>query len=97
MGKLITGFVLGFLACTWTYGLNPTEAIFGFSHKIAEAHDYLQAEYDANRLHGHKGQYANVDRIRAFQNLSNTAQRPDLPLAQHDVNWLIQAGGLPPM
>ncbi len=97
MGKLITGFVLGFLACVWTYGLNPTEAIFGFSHKISEAHHDLQTRYDANRPHGHKGQYANVDRIRAFQNVSADGAQPFGALAHRNASWLSRVGGLPPM
>jgi len=33
VGKLIGGFILGFLACVWTYGLDPTEAALIFGGK----------------------------------------------------------------
>ena len=60
MGKLIIGFVFGLLACVWTYGLDPTEAVFGFSNKIAIVHDEVQEEYQVDSRHGHKGSTADT-------------------------------------
>lgn len=97
MGKIIVGFVLGFLACTWTYGINPTEAAFGFSNKIAAVRDHLQAEYGAVRSPGHKGQYANVRRNSSVQTVSAETPHPIEPLEHRRAYWLSQTGGLPPM
>ncbi|MBX3492258.1 MAG: hypothetical protein KF899_04820 [Parvibaculum sp.] len=97
MGKLVAGFVLGFLACTWTYGINPTEAAFGFSNKIAAAHDHLQAEYHGERPRGRKGQYAGVHRDRGIQTIAVGAPDPIEPLDHRNPSWLSRAGGLPPM
>ena len=37
MAKVAIGFVLGFLACVWTYELDATDAFVGFGHKVALA------------------------------------------------------------
>ncbi|MDO8840376.1 MAG: hypothetical protein Q7V31_15795 [Parvibaculum sp.] len=98
MGKLFVGFVLGFLACTWTYGINPTEAAFGLSHKIAAARDHLQTEYNVERPLGHKGQYAWVGRNGDVKTISAEVPHPTIdPLEHRRAYWLSQAGGLPPM
>lgn len=97
MGKLVAGFVLGFLACTWTYGINPTEAAFGFSSKIAAAHDHLQAEYRSERPRGHKGQYAGLHRDRGIQTVATGTPEPVESLDHRKRSWLSRAGGLPPM
>ncbi len=96
VGKLVTGFVLGFLACVWTYGLNPTEAVFGFSHKISAAHDRLQEEYRVDPKLGHKGQYSNFNRKNGRTVSGADAESIDA-LAQRAGNWLSQAGGPPAM
>lgn len=97
MGKLVTGFVLGFLACVWTYGLNPTEAAFNFGHKVNAAHDNLQAEYHVAPAGGHKGNYPGLYRDRGLQSASDNVVIPIPPLAHPNTNWLSQPGGLPPM
>lgn len=97
VGKLVAGFVLGFLACVWTYGLNPMEAVFGFSHKIAVARDNLQAEYRVDPRLGHKGQYSNYNRNRHSGSASETNSESLDSLAQRAGHWLSQAGGPPAM
>lgn len=97
MGKLATGFILGFLACVWTYGLNPTEAIFGFSHKIAAAHNRLQEEYRVDPTLGHKGQYSNFNRSKGVQTVSGAAAESVDTLAHGVSYWLSQGGGPPAM
>lgn len=84
MGKLIIGFVFGFLACVWTYGLDPTEAVFGFSNKIAIVHDEVQEEYQVDSRHGHKGQHSRYNQQAA-------------DLASPIAYWLTQMGGPPVM
>ena len=39
MEKLLFGFVLGFLACTWTYELDAGQAFLGFGRKFVSACD----------------------------------------------------------
>ncbi|WP_041536069.1 hypothetical protein [Parvibaculum lavamentivorans] len=92
MGKLVGGFVLGFLACVWTYGLNPTEAAFGFGHKISVTHERIQDEYRVDPSLGHKGQYRNF-------NSSSAAPQPESvdSLALRAGYWLSQSGGPPTM
>lgn len=97
MGKLVTGFILGFLACVWTYGLSPTEAIFGFSHKIAAAHERLQEEYRVDPALGHKGQYSNFNRNNGVQTVSGSAAESVDTLAHGVSYWLSQGGGPPAM
>ena len=95
MGKLVGGFILGFLACVWTYGLDPTEAVFGFSSKLAATHDHLQAEYRVDPQHGHKGQYLNYNH-RVGAEMSAEARTAD-DLAYPAAYWLSQMGGPPVM
>lgn len=96
VGKLAAGFVLGFLACVWTYGLNPTEAMFGFGYKVAAAHEHLQTEYRTDPSLGHKGQYSNHNRNTGFQPTSGE-ETAAATLAHRDAYWLSRAGGAPPM
>ena len=86
MGKLIGGFILGFFACVWTYGLNPTEAAFGFSHKLAAAHQKLEQEYRVDASLGHKGQYGN------YKKAAVPEERP-AGVANPASYWLSQQGG----
>lgn len=95
MGKLVGGFILGFLACVWTYGLDPTEAVFGFSHKLAAAHDHLQAEYRVDPQYGYKGQYTNHNRRIGGE--TTPLERPEGNLALPAAYWLSQTGGPPAM
>lgn len=95
MGKLVGGFILGFLACVWTYGLDPTEAVFGFSHKLAAAHEHLQAEYRVDARYGHKGQYSNYN--RRIGGGATPLERPNSDLALPAASWLSQMGGPPVM
>tara|TARA_R110002110_G_scaffold59726_23_gene168792 strand:+ start:8808 stop:9026 length:219 start_codon:yes stop_codon:yes gene_type:complete len=44
MAKVAIGFVLGFLACVWTYELDATDAFVGFGHKVALACENFRAE-----------------------------------------------------
>lgn len=90
MGKLVAGFVLGFLACVWTYGLDPMEAVFVFSRKIAVTHEQIEQEYRVDSRYGHKGQYAQ-DR-----SVGLPEPRPDR-LANPIGYWLSQQGGPPVM
>lgn len=39
MEKFIFGFVLGFLACTWTYELDAGKAFLGFGRKFMSSYD----------------------------------------------------------
>lgn len=97
MGKLVVGFILGFLACVWTYGLDPTEAVFGFSHKLAAAHDHLQEEYRVDARYGHKGQYPNYHRgLRAMEAAPGDRVAAD-ERAYPAVHWLNTGGGPPIM
>ncbi|PKP79075.1 MAG: hypothetical protein CVT81_01070 [Alphaproteobacteria bacterium HGW-Alphaproteobacteria-3] len=86
MGKLVAGFVLGFLACVWTYGLDPMEAVFGFSRKISITHEQIQQEYRTDSRYGHKGQYGQ------YSSAAVPEPRPgrlENPLSY----WLSQGGG----
>lgn len=96
MGKLIGGFILGFLACAWTYGLDPTEAVFGFSKKLAAAQEHLQADYRVDPRHGHKGQYSNHNRnLETSPALERRISADDL--AYPPAYWLTRQIGGPPM
>ena len=96
MGKLIGGFILGFLACVWTYGLDPTEAVFGFSQKLAAAHEHLQAEYRVDPRYGHKGQYSNHN--RSLEGKAPPERRTSADeLAYPHAYWLTRQMGGPPM
>lgn len=96
MGKLIGGFILGFLACVWTYGLDPTEAVFGFSQKLAAAHEHLQAEYRVDPRYGHKGQYSNHN--RSLDGNAPPERRTSADeLAYPHAYWLTRQMGGPPM
>ncbi|MEP0707397.1 hypothetical protein [Parvibaculum sp.] len=95
MGKLLGGFILGFLACVWTYGLDPTQAVFGFSHKLAATHDQLQEEYRVDPRYGHKGQYKNHNRKTGAEAMPMA--RPSASLASPAASWLSQMGGPPVM
>ena len=86
MGKLIGGFIFGFLACVWTYGLDPTEAAFGFSHKLVAAHERLEQEYRVDPRYGHKGQYGQ------YRNTLTPEERP-AGVANPAAYWLSQQGG----
>lgn len=96
LGKLIGGFILGFFACVWTYGLDPTEAVFGFSHKLAAAHEHLQAEYRVDPRLGHKGQYSNFNRSLEGNALPEQSVSAD-GLAYPPAYWLTRQMGGPPM
>lgn len=96
MGKLIGGFVLGFLACVWTYGLDPAEAVFGFSSKLAAAHEHLQDEYRVDPRHGHKGQYSNFHRSLGGEAPAEKRSSAD-GLAYPPAYWLTRQMGGPPM
>jgi len=55
MEKLLFGFVLGFLACTWTYELDAGEAFFGFGQKFVAACDqFLDVQGQVREAHGNK-------------------------------------------
>ena len=55
MEKLLFGFVLGFLACTWTYELDAGEALFGFGRKFVAACDqFLDVQRPERGAHGGK-------------------------------------------
>lgn len=95
MGKLVGGFILGFLACVWTYGLDPTQAVFGFSHKLAAAHDQLQEDYRVDPQYGHKGQYSNHNSRIGAETVP--MKRPTGDLASPSAYWLSQMGGPPVM
>jgi hypothetical protein len=94
LGKLVGGFILGFLACIWTYGLDPMEAAFGFSHKLAAAHEQLEEEYRVDARYGHKGQYSNFN--RRVGGRATPLERPN-DLASPAASWLTQMGGPPVM
>jgi hypothetical protein len=88
MGKLLGGFILGFLSCVWTYGLDPGEAVFGFSHKLAIAHEQIEQEYRVDARHGHKGQYG----ARPVPHTS-VSPSPDDGVANSFGYWLSRSGG----
>lgn len=90
MGKLLAGFILGFLACVWTYGLDPMQAAFSFGRKVSVAHEHIQHEYRIDSSHGHKGQYGQ------YRSVSPSEARPDT-LANPIDYWLSQQGGPPVM
>ncbi len=49
MEKLLFGFVLGFLACTWTYELDAGQAFLGFGRKFVTACDqFLDQQNESN-------------------------------------------------
>ncbi|NIJ39785.1 hypothetical protein FHS78_000040 [Parvibaculum indicum] len=55
MEKLLFGFVLGFLACTWTYELDAGEAFFGFGRKFVAACDqFLDIQGPVREAQGDK-------------------------------------------
>ena len=92
MGKLLGGFILGFLSCVWTYGLDPTEAVFGFGGKLVAAHHQIERNYRVNPALGHKGQYSNYHRSIGVL----PEPRPQ-SVANPTAYWLSQEGGPPVM
>jgi len=90
VGKLVAGFVLGFLACVWTYGLDPMQAAFSFGRKVSVAHEHIQHEYRIDSSYGHKGQYGQ------YRSVKQPEPRPDT-LANPIGYWLSQQGGPPVM
>jgi hypothetical protein len=96
VGKLIGGFIFGFLACVWAYGLDPTEAIVIFGGKLAAAHEHLEAEYRVDPRYGHKGQYSNHNRS-LNGHLAPEQQSAAGDLAYPRIYWLTRQMGGPPM
>lgn len=90
MGKLLAGFVLGFLACVWTYGLDPMQAAFSFGRKVSIANQHIQEEYRIDSRNGHKGQYGE------YSSTGLPEPRPG-GLANPIGYWLSQQGGPPVM
>ncbi len=90
MGKLLAGFVLGFLACVWTYGLDPMQAAFSFGRKVSVTHQHIQEEYRVDSRYGHKGQYGE------YRSTDLPEPRPGR-LANPMGYWLSQQGGPPVM
>ena len=96
VGKLIGGFIFGFLACVWTYGLDPTEAVVVFGGKLAAAHEHLEAEYRVDPRYGHKGQYSNYNRS-IDGNAGPERHSSANDLAYPPAYWLTRQMGGPPM
>ena len=84
MTKMALGFVLGFLACVWTYDLNMGEAFYGFSQKLSVTHENF-----------HNAQHPPQESAMLME-MEEGDPVPELP-SDETPHWPSFAGGPAPM